>query len=91
MLKSKQEIGDIMVFYGKENKLILRLVDKNAEKSDVKNAEEEISKRLFDDIIIELKKEFEIQYANSAENYRIEKSIKQMEGMLEDAICEYRR
>lgn len=48
-----------MVFYGKENKLILRLVDKNAEKSDVKNAEEEISKRLFDDIIIELKKEFD--------------------------------
>ncbi|MGN0788030.1 MAG: sigma factor-like helix-turn-helix DNA-binding protein [Candidatus Onthoplasma sp.] len=59
MLKSKQEIGDVMVFYGKENKLILRLVDKNAEKSDVKNAEEEISKRLFDDIIVELKKEFD--------------------------------
>lgn len=48
-----------MVIYGKENKLILRLVDKNAEKSDVKHAEEEISKRLFDDIIVELKKEFD--------------------------------
>lgn len=48
-----------MVIYGKENNLILRLVDKNAEKSDVKNAEEEISKRLFNDIIVELKKEFD--------------------------------
>lgn len=39
----------------------------------------------------ELKKEFEVKYAESADKYRIERSIKQMEGMLEDAIYEYRK
>lgn len=38
----------------------------------------------------ELKDEMEHKYAESAEQYRIEKSIKQIEGMFEDAISEYK-
>ena len=36
------------------------------------------------------RKQMEIKYADYAENYRIEKSMKQIEGMFEDAIREYR-
>lgn len=36
------------------------------------------------------RKQMEIKYANHADNYRIEKSMKQIEGMFEDAIREYR-
>lgn len=38
-----------------------------------------------------LKEQMEHKYAESAEKYRIEKSIKQIEGMFEDAISECRR
>lgn len=36
------------------------------------------------------RKNMEIKYAEHAENYRIEKSMKKIEGMFEDAIREYR-
>ena len=36
------------------------------------------------------RKQMEIKYAEHAENYRIEKSMKKIEGMFEDAIREYR-
>ena len=36
------------------------------------------------------RKQMEVKYANHADNYRIEKSMKQIEGMFEDAIREYR-
>ena len=37
------------------------------------------------------RKQMEVKYANHADNYRIEKSMKQIEGMFEDAIREYRK
>ena len=36
------------------------------------------------------RKQMEIKYAEHAEDYRIEKSMKKIEGMFEDAIREYR-
>ena len=38
-----------------------------------------------------LKSDMELKYSESADNYRLSDSIKKMEGMLEDAIREYRR
>ena len=37
------------------------------------------------------RKQMETKYAEHAENYRIEKSMKKIEGMFEDAIREYRK
>ena len=37
------------------------------------------------------RKQMEIKYAEHAEDYRIEKSMKKIEGMFEDAIREYRK
>ena len=36
----------------------------------------------------ELKSDMELEYAKSADNYRLSDSIKKMEGMLEDAVKE---